>query len=87
MILSPELPSPIRDAAFQPRRATFACNVKFEVSIYILNDSLHNLFFFGSHKSHATSERRWQAKDVYVVPARAQNKIVFSSGLHFILAL
>jgi len=58
-------------------------------SIYIVNDSLYNLYFFGSHKSDAVageSTRRggFRGSDNFVAPMWAQNKNVFTSGLHSI---
>lgn len=51
-------------------------------SIYIANDPLHNLFFFGCHKLHAAFGRvaRTRARnDSFVVTHRKQNKNVIAS--------
>jgi hypothetical protein len=38
-----------------PRASPFF-RVRSEVSIYIVNYALHNLYFFGSHKLHASDQ-------------------------------
>jgi hypothetical protein len=83
----PDLSSQMRDAAFQLRRVPLGSEMKFDGSIYIVNDSLYNLYFFGSHKSHASSRgstlRRVQVRDIFVGLMREQNKNVITSGSAF----